>query len=215
MKEKSSMKRWPAMRFATVAAIAAVVASSGIAAHAAPPTTSPIAQNARPTAAAHPRGVQPAGLTFVGNFRISSLWSGGDLENASWGVGQDTVLAPQGNTNAQWWSFYSKGGSWYEVVNYSTGLCLDADTNTINRDGTKVQTWYCNGSAQQTWDFGRLDLNVRQQIVNELALDDAIAHLGTCHCYLDEDISNPYSWHRAQLWQNVGGSNQYWFLNQN
>jgi len=31
------------------------------------------------------------------------------------------------------------------------GKCLDADLNTINANGTKVQLWDCNSTPQQTW----------------------------------------------------------------
>ncbi|WP_432838773.1 ricin-type beta-trefoil lectin domain protein [Dactylosporangium sp. CA-092794] len=33
------------------------------------------------------------------------------------------------------------------------GKCVDADLNTINRNGTRIQLWDCNGSPQQTWNF--------------------------------------------------------------
>lgn len=32
-----------------------------------------------------------------------------------------------------------------------SGKCLDADTNTANRNPTIVQLWDCNNSRQQTW----------------------------------------------------------------
>ncbi|MEU5592564.1 RICIN domain-containing protein [Streptomyces sp. NPDC020298] len=31
------------------------------------------------------------------------------------------------------------------------GRCVDADLNTIGTNGTKVQLWDCNNSAQQNW----------------------------------------------------------------
>jgi hypothetical protein len=31
------------------------------------------------------------------------------------------------------------------------GWCLDADLNTLNQNGTKVQLWPCNGQLQQRW----------------------------------------------------------------
>ncbi|WP_432838683.1 RICIN domain-containing protein [Dactylosporangium sp. CA-092794] len=32
-------------------------------------------------------------------------------------------------------------------------VCLDADTNTIGRNGTKVQLWRCNDTTQQDWYY--------------------------------------------------------------
>ena len=43
------------------------------------------------------------------------------------------------------------GGRWWEVIDTSNGLCLDADTNTIGHEGSKVQEWSCNNAAQQHW----------------------------------------------------------------
>lgn len=43
------------------------------------------------------------------------------------------------------------GGRWWEVIDNNNGLCLDADINTIGHDGSKVQEWPCNNTAQQHW----------------------------------------------------------------
>lgn len=162
----------------------------------------------------HPRGVNQADLTYMGQYHIVNNWASGCLDDGAAYPGYDAYVPICGNSLAQTWWLYGNGNGWYEVVNVLSGLCLDADTNTINRDGTKVQTWYCNQSAQQTWSFNRLDLGIRQQIFNELALDDWNPW-GSNPAYdtLDMDISNPYSNQRkAQLWHNLQGSNQYWYL---
>ena len=36
-------------------------------------------------------------------------------------------------------------------ISVKSGRCVDADLNTINGNGTKVQLWDCNNQAQQNW----------------------------------------------------------------
>jgi hypothetical protein len=42
------------------------------------------------------------------------------------------------------------------------GRCLDADLNTINANGTRVQLWDCNGQPQQKWSLnGKVEAAIK------------------------------------------------------
>ncbi|MEQ0557676.1 RICIN domain-containing protein [Amycolatopsis sp. NEAU-NG30] len=47
------------------------------------------------------------------------------------------------------------GNELYKWVNYASGRVLDADTNTLGGNGTKVQLWddYGPGQGNQDWEF--------------------------------------------------------------
>ena len=54
--------------------------------------------------------------------------------------------------NQQDWAIYQNvaSGSYY-LVNRMFNKCLDADLNSIGRDGTTVQLWACTGGQNQQW----------------------------------------------------------------
>jgi Ricin-type beta-trefoil lectin domain len=41
----------------------------------------------------------------------------------------------------------------FTLVNAASGRCLDADTGTINQEGTKVTVWDCSAWDNQIWFF--------------------------------------------------------------
>ena len=81
---------------------------------------------------------------------------------------------------------------------FTTGLkCLDADTNTLDRNGTKVQLWDCLNGQNQKW------INEIVSLTN----DDK-------HRCLDADLGTiGGNGTRVQLWDCWGGQNQRWMVN--
>jgi hypothetical protein len=54
----------------------------------------------------------------------------------------------------QIWDQHGAGGGGTARKSFTDeldALCLDADTKTIGTNGTRVQRWACNGTAQQQW----------------------------------------------------------------
>ena len=41
----------------------------------------------------------------------------------------------------------------FNLISVRGRRCVDADTNTIGHDGTRVQLWGCNDEPQQHWTF--------------------------------------------------------------
>ena len=79
--------------------------------------------------------------------------------------------------------------------------CLDADTNGLNSNGTKMQLWHCYGGTNQEWDWGPLGLGGRE-IINRAN--------GKC---LDADANNvTHDGAKVQLWNCWGGANQLWAI---
>ncbi|MFF4132254.1 RICIN domain-containing protein [Streptomyces mirabilis] len=78
-----------------------------------------------------------------------------------------------------------------------SGRCVDADLNTIGTNGTKVQLWDCNHSAQQNWIlYG--DGTIRS------------SKNGKC---LDADLNTIGSnGTKVQLWTCNGKSQQKWSI---
>jgi len=161
------------------------------------------------------RGIQPTAQP-VGSFVVMNQWWGsGCMGDGYYSPGYQAVTTvcnfSNPNGSGQLWDIYpigaeGNGGTWYEVVNHLTGLCLDADANHLRSNGDHVQTWYCNNESQQRWGF-TMTTNYTQRWVNmaayEIWLNDTFL--------MDSDISNPYaSYQHIQLWQSVGGTNQYW-----
>lgn len=90
--------------------------------------------------------------------------------------------------------YYVHSGIWNK--------CLDADTNTIGGNGTKVQVWDCNYQYQQRWWLWAVDGHGQYYIgapVGGRVLD---AHLSTA----------PANTTKVQLWDFNGHWNQNWSL---
>ena len=86
----------------------------------------------------------------------------------------------------------------YTIHNRYSGRCLDADLNTINANGTKVQLWDCNGSAQQIWYVHSIDGYYVIQSARSGRVLDA------------DPISMWRNGTTVRLWQYNGGANQKW-----
>ncbi len=77
------------------------------------------------------------------------------------------------------------------------GWCLDADLNTMNANGTKVQLWPCNGQPQQRWYFDGANWR---------------SAAGPNRC-MDVDIAaTPTYGTKIQLWDCNGWQNQRWLV---
>ncbi|GAA3814285.1 MULTISPECIES: RICIN domain-containing protein [Amycolatopsis] len=81
------------------------------------------------------------------------------------------------------------------------GRCLDADLNTINRNGTKVQLWACDEyAAQQAW-------YIRQIPEGYYRFQNAYSGR-----YLDADLNTiNRNGTVVQLWDYVAGAKNQWF----
>jgi hypothetical protein len=93
-----------------------------------------------------------------------------------------------------------------KIRNFAGGRVLDADTNTIGGNGTKVQLWddYGAGQTNQWWSFGATDVPGVYKIYNNdggRVLDADTNTLGGNGTVV-------------QLWEDLGGSqrNQFWAL---
>jgi hypothetical protein len=82
-------------------------------------------------------------------------------------------------------------------TNAYSSRCLDADTLTINGNGTKVQLWDCSGGSNQSWYFPG---------------DGTIRNGWSGRC-LDADSSGGGgNGSRIQLWDCLGNGNQAWTM---
>ena len=91
----------------------------------------------------------------------------------------------------------------------ANGRCLDADANTVGKNGTKVQLWDCHsgGGPNQDWKFERVGDNtylIKSQVspTKVVALDANGPTLGT-------------NGTKVQLWTTHGGPNQQWVVKKN
>lgn len=93
----------------------------------------------------------------------------------------------------------SGGGTSYPIKIGYNGKCLDADANNLNRNGTRIQLWDCNGSTQQNFVFYP-DGSIRSATNTGYCLDadlNTIANNGTT----------------VQLWSCNGSNQQQWKFN--
>jgi hypothetical protein len=148
----------------------------------------------------------------LGTFRIqNSGWTGGSGKPMClWGAGGNgarTYIQKCSSDSHDEWTFYPIGGggqsgSWYELVNVATGLCLDADANNLT-GGAVVQAWGCNQSWQQRWRFTPRT-NYYQRVAN--LAGDAANSWANDRFYLDMDASY------QRLWSSDSSSNQFWSM---
>lgn len=93
------------------------------------------------------------------------------------------------------------------IRNQQSGLCLDADTNTIGRNGTKVQLWNCAGGKNQDWNWTQTVPAGRNQ-----AAAGTLKNVASGRC-LDADTGgNGGNGTKVQLWDCSGGINQEWSM---
>jgi hypothetical protein len=83
-------------------------------------------------------------------------------------------------------------------VNIDFGVCLDADSSTVSRNGGRVQLWRCNRSDNQKWRMSRTEFDTYQVW--------ATTAWNVC---LDADNSVPSGGY-VQLWQCNSQPNQSW-----
>jgi hypothetical protein len=89
-------------------------------------------------------------------------------------------------------------GTWYTVVNKTSGKCVDARA-AATADGTAVQQYSCNGSTAQEWQFQTTSNGYyRVNNYNEVSQAWDVTGVSTAD-------SAP-----IQLWDYVGGTNQQW-----
>jgi hypothetical protein len=90
----------------------------------------------------------------------------------------------------------------FNIYNKDNGACLDADTNTIKSNGTKVQLWQCLGDSNQYWYEDNYGTYAR--IWNE---DGGR--------YLDADTNTiGANGTKVQLWDYIAANtNQEWYVN--
>jgi hypothetical protein len=93
-------------------------------------------------------------------------------------------------------------GSVIRITNQVTGRCLDADLNTVNQNGTRVQLWDClpGTPGNQLW-----------QVRNSLS-GVALQSLYPPYRCLDADINGWTNGVRVQLWDCNGTAVQAWYM---
>src|SRR3954447_6620186 len=91
---------------------------------------------------------------------------------------------------------YPRYAVYGDIRSKRSGRCLDADLNTIGRNGAVVQLWDCNGQRQQQWLYGP-DGTLRS------------AYNGRC---LDADLNTTWRNGRVvQLWDCNSQPQQRWY----
>jgi hypothetical protein len=108
-----------------------------------------------------------------------------------------------GSVEQQWQVISEPGGTgtYIGLRNADSGRCLDADTNTINKNGTTIQLWDCNSSAEQSWQVNPHAYDA----FNLLNTDAPLAPM------LDADSTTiGANGTKVQLWANQYDTNQMW-----
>ncbi|MFJ9575035.1 RICIN domain-containing protein [Streptomyces sp. NPDC101191] len=148
----------------------------------------------------------PAGAAPAANYTTVTNVAGGTcLEmpgwTGEWGA-QATVWGCNDGDN-QTWVFNNKGGGFFEIVNRSSGLCLELPgLPPATANGTAVGQWPCNGGRNQLWWFDHWR-NVNGKSTAELKS----AYTGC----LEINGWQAGTWGTgAQLWSCNNGDNQRW-----
>ncbi|WP_371557704.1 RICIN domain-containing protein [Streptomyces longwoodensis] len=160
---------------------------------------------ATPTGALDPVAAQTvptAGVSVVNTYNNRCLTAMGTFSGASAQLWDCTGEARQKWT-VNW--VYTPIGAYYELRNSASGLCLDADLNTIGSNGTRAQVWECLGTVQtnQHWRFepatNQADVYRLRTQYNGRCLDGQYQQLGG-------------NGGRVQLWDCYGDGqvNQLW-----
>lgn len=90
-----------------------------------------------------------------------------------------------------------------QVPNLYSMRCLDADTNTIGNNGTKIQLWSCTGANNQHWN--------RDPGGNGGTNNGEMTNTQSGRC-LDADLSTIGSnGTKIQLWNCTFANNQQWY----
>ncbi|WP_027945299.1 RICIN domain-containing protein [Amycolatopsis taiwanensis] len=126
--------------------------------------------------------------TINGNGTKVQLWS--------------CIMFPDGTVPAnQAWYITQIPEGYYRFQNAYSGRYLDADLNTINRNGTKIQLWdYVAGARNQWFD--------------DIVIPEGFERFQNAYSgrYLDADLNTSgRDGTIVQLWDYVGGAtNQWW-----
>jgi len=107
-----------------------------------------------------------------------------------------------GNYNNQRWTTRLVAGSWYQIINVNSHLCLDKSMDNGDRDGALVYQYTCDPSKpyNQLWAFEPGGINGYWTIAD--------AQDGRC---LDIRDFNPNIDATVQVWSCSGAWNQTWF----
>ena len=193
----------------TVTAVSNGSATHGIPLHSATvPTRSLPAATQRAVKAAHPTAT-PNSITV---YELVNYQDDKCLDAATQGIygSGDKVQVwacfndPSGHPNQWWWPAQSANG-YTELVNYQSGLCLDADNSRGFLDGAKVQEWTCfndpSGHPNQWWYFGPHGQTTT--LPNLWGGGSKVLDAASPWINYDGDY--------VQLWSYLGGSNQFWW----
>jgi len=140
----------------TATAISALVLSSTTVAQAATAQTANATAPGRSLSSIRPAAVTPD--TPIGPVQISNAYHLGYCLNAR-GYNQQLDIDDCSRQSA-WWTITpltpidSRGGVWAQISDHNFGYCMDAQDNATgspNTNGDHVNSWPCDGAAQQRW----------------------------------------------------------------
>ncbi|MER5867490.1 RICIN domain-containing protein [Kitasatospora sp. NPDC002040] len=118
--------------------------------------------------------------TIGGNGTKVQLWGCNGWSNQTW----------------IWTPVAGQPVGYYTIQTEKNYRCLDADLNTINGNGTKVQLWDCNGWDNQIWLWNGTTLQTKKNAR-----------------VLDADANTiPRDGTKVQLWDRNGWANQRWIF---
>jgi Ricin-type beta-trefoil lectin domain-like len=106
-----------------------------------------------------------------------------------------------GNVANQRWRTRNIAGSWYQIINVNSGLCLDKSMDSGDHDGAVVYQYACNANhpPNQVWSIHSGGINGHWLIQD--------AEDSRC---LDIQNKNPNIDSNLQVWSCSGAWNQTW-----
>jgi hypothetical protein len=193
-------------RLLVVAGVAAVFATSVVAANAAESSNGGAAHTAvRSNVRAVPPGSRCASWCTLRNYAAPWQCLDADTTNINSNGDKVQLWGCSGGWNQQWRASEAAdelGGRL--LINRASGRCLDADSWAIHYNGDKVQLWDCGGTEayNQHWRYYTTHGSWTGQFVNMAS--------STC---LDADSRYLGNGGEVQIWSCSGGYNQSWNLN--
>ncbi|SDY28275.1 Ricin-type beta-trefoil lectin domain-containing protein [Amycolatopsis xylanica] len=92
----------------------------------------------------------------------------------------------------------------YLIQSVANGFCLDADTGSINENGTPISLWGCDAYARNQWFYVSVDADGYFYFRN-----------GASNRYLEADLDQiDENGTKVQLWDFNGWDNQKWAASQ-
>jgi hypothetical protein len=195
---------------AIVALALTMPALMGLAAPAAGAAVTPMAKAAT-SARAAPSSVYWGDFTITNEaFGPGSARRCLDTDITQGGVnGNKVQIWDCNDTPQQDWRIYetAPGSFVFYIINVKYNKCLDQDLNTLPRNGTRVQLWDCNYQQQQLWYLpwwvsGSETLGFHEYYAN--AARGSVLDADSSHGLGNGSV--------VQLWQNLGGQNQFWHI---